>query len=151
LAASLAPCVPSLAQTDTTVTVREADPKMLAAMKKAQQTLPQFIKALRSSRGRLSYVYVKYPFVQDMKVEHMWIRNVVIQGDRFVGVLANHPESITNIKAGDTVRVPASSISDWRYVQNGKLVGGFTIRVLRNELTPKERKAFDADLPFKID
>lgn len=135
---------------DTIVTVQESDAKMNAAFKKAQQTLPQFLQALRKPDKGRTRVQVKYPFAEKLKVEHMWIRNIVVQGDKFVGVLANHPESITNIHRGDTVRIPMTSISDWMYIKNGVLVGGYTIRVLRNDLSPKDRKEFDKSLPFKI-
>jgi uncharacterized protein YegJ (DUF2314 family) len=34
---------------------------------------------------------------------------------------------------------------------NGKLVGGFTIRVLRNQMSGDERKKFDESIPFVIE
>lgn len=151
LATTLATTVTRFANAeDTIVTVKEDDAKMNAAIKKAQKTLPQFIQALRTKKN-LTNVRIKYPFHQNMKVEHMWIRNVHVQGNKFVGVVGNHPNLVTNIKKGDTVRVSATSISDWMYVQNGKLVGGYTVRALRAQLSPQDRKVFDQSLSFKID
>ena len=37
------------------------------------------------------------------------------------------------------------------YVDHGKLVGGYTLRVLRDGLSPAERAEFDRSIPFKID
>jgi uncharacterized protein YegJ (DUF2314 family) len=37
------------------------------------------------------------------------------------------------------------------YVENNKLVGGYTIRVLRDGLSASERADFDKEFPFKID
>ena len=36
------------------------------------------------------------------------------------------------------------------YVDHGVLVGGYTIRVLRDRLSGVERAEFDRNLPFKI-
>jgi uncharacterized protein YegJ (DUF2314 family) len=47
--------------------------------------------------------------------------------------------------------VVAERISDWMYVHEGRLVGGYTIRVMRDRLSPAERLRFDQGLPFKIE
>ena len=52
---------------------------------------------------------------------------------------------------GQKVTVEPSKISDWMFVQNGRLVGGYTLRVLRDAMSPSERKEFDKNVPFVID
>jgi len=37
------------------------------------------------------------------------------------------------------------------YVDSGRLVGGYTIRVMRAQMSPEERAAFDAEMPFRIE
>ncbi len=37
------------------------------------------------------------------------------------------------------------------YIENGKLFGGYTIKVLRNRMTEEERKQFDAESGMQID
>jgi hypothetical protein len=41
-------------------------------------------------------------------------------------------------------------ISDWMYVDNGRLVGGTTVRVLRNSASEEEGAEFDQSVPFVI-
>jgi uncharacterized protein YegJ (DUF2314 family) len=55
------------------------------------------------------------------------------------------PESTTDVKIGDKIQILNDNISDWMYVDNQKLRGGFTIRVLRKRMTESERKQFDAE------
>ena len=52
---------------------------------------------------------------------------------------------------GDELHAPVDQISDWMYVEDGKLVGGYTLRVVRDSLTEEQQAAFDSNLPFKIE
>ena len=49
----------------------------------------------------------------------------------FQGTVNNEPEKVKTVKMGQKVTV-AAKISDWMYVENRKLVGGYTMRVLRS-------------------
>jgi uncharacterized protein YegJ (DUF2314 family) len=37
------------------------------------------------------------------------------------------------------------------YIDKGRLKGGFTIRVMRDKMSAKERADFDKNVPFKLD
>jgi uncharacterized protein YegJ (DUF2314 family) len=47
--------------------------------------------------------------------------------------------------------VSKSEISDWFYIDNGKLVGGYTIRVLYSRMSPEEKKDFNEHAGMKIE
>jgi uncharacterized protein YegJ (DUF2314 family) len=68
-----------------------------------------------------------------------------------VGKIDNLPAEVTSVKLGQTIEIDPSKISDWFYVDNGKLIGGYTIRVIRNRMSPKEKKQFDKQLGATID
>ncbi len=85
------------------------------------------------------------------KGEHMWLTPVTFDGLRFQGTVNNHSEIVSTVKLGDRVSVEPAKISDWMFVENGKLVGGYTLRVLRENLSAGERAEFDKGVPFKID
>jgi uncharacterized protein YegJ (DUF2314 family) len=55
------------------------------------------------------------------------------------------------VEAGEEVRVDPEKISDWMYVDNGVLRGGFTLRVLRSRMSPQEREQFDSEIGFGIE
>jgi len=47
--------------------------------------------------------------------------------------------------------VKPNEISDWLNIDNGKLVGGYTVRVHYNELSPQQKQEFDRRADFKIE
>jgi uncharacterized protein YegJ (DUF2314 family) len=49
------------------------------------------------------------------------------------------------------VSVNPDEISDWVYIKNGKLVGGYTIRAHYNELTPQEKQEFNRSADFQME
>ena len=50
---------------------------------------------------------------------------------------------------GEQAAVAPSKISDWMYLEHGKVVGGHTLRVLRETLSPSERADFDKQVQFR--
>ena len=84
-------------------------------------------------------------------VEHMWILPVRYESGKFYGTINNEPDQVKTVKAGDEVNVAKSEISDWMYVDTGKLKGGYTLRVLRDNMSDKEREEFDGSVPFTIE
>lgn len=136
---------------DRVTTVDSEDPAMNAAMDKARATVPTFIAALENPKPGQSGFTIKKPFKDGEKFEHMWIDRVGYDGTKFRGSVANEPESVTNVIMGRRVTVAPDEISDWMFIDNGKLAGGYTLRVLRETLSPSEKAKFDKSLPFTID
>ncbi len=62
----------------------------------------------------------------------------------------NRPQFITDLKIGARVSVNPDEVTDWSYVEDGRLVGGYTIRVLYSELTPAEKEDFEKRADFHI-
>ena len=131
--------------------VEDDDAKMNAAMAKARATVKQFIAVVKSPKPGQTGVALKVPFKDGKHVEHMWVNTVRYDGKNFHGVLNNDPVQVKTVKIGDPVTVAPDKISDWMYVEGGKLVGGETLRALRADMPPGERAEFDRGLPFKIE
>jgi uncharacterized protein YegJ (DUF2314 family) len=93
---------------------------------------------------------VKKPFIQNGQLEHIWLSDVQFVGNRFRGRVDNQPRKIQGLKLGQLVSVKPNEISDWLYIDHGKLVGGYTVRVHYNELSAKEKQEFDRVADFKI-
>ena len=62
----------------------------------------------------------------------------------------NKPTFIKELKIGERESVNPDEVIDWSYVEDGRLVGGYTIRVLYSELTPAERADFEKRADFHI-
>ena len=131
--------------------VEKGDPAMASAIEKARATVDQFTAALEDPQPGQGDFSIKYPVVDGEMVEHMWLVPVRFEDGRFIGNINNEPYDVTTVKLGDEVTVAPDEISDWMYVEDNKLVGGYTIRVFRDQLNDAERKALDADLGFTVD
>ena len=131
----------------------QQDDKMEGAYLKAQQTFKYFWRELYWEYRRIipaqDLAIVKIPFKQkvdeleDPIVEHMWINEINFDGEKINGVLMNAPNELTNIAIGDSVSVALNEISDWMLAIQGKTYGGYTIQVLRSNMSEKERKNHD--------
>jgi uncharacterized protein YegJ (DUF2314 family) len=130
--------------------VAQHDRAMKRAVHEARRTVGVFIAALAKPAASQSDFEVKKPFMQNGAVEHLWLAGVTFEGNRFVGYVDNKPVKIKGLKMGARVSVDPNEISDWAYVDNGRLIGGYTIRVLYSELPPAGRAALQKEVGFRI-
>jgi uncharacterized protein YegJ (DUF2314 family) len=123
---------------------------MHQAVIKARKTVGKFIDALKHPTASQTDFEVKKPFVQGNEVEHIWLSDVQFTGSRFQGRVDNTPRKIRGIKIGQIVSVNPNEISDWVYIDSGKLVGGYTIRAHYDQMTPDQKKEFDRQANFSL-
>jgi len=131
--------------------IAEDDPQMKAAIEKARATLPEFVRALKAPKTSQTGFSINTPITDGKNTEHMWLHPVTFDGAKYHGTVNNQPEKVTGVRLGSKRSIGAELVSDWMYLENKKLVGGFTIRVVRDKLTPKERQEFDRKAPFVLD
>ena len=132
--------------------VTDEDMEMNAAMSKARQTIHEFDEALASGDSMYSNFAVKKRYVtNDDGGEHMWVAGISIENGNYKGYVNNDAEKTTEVKYGDTVIVSKDEITDWMYLDNDVLRGGYTIRAIRNRLSKKERIEMDESLGFRIE
>lgn len=131
--------------------VDDEDPSMAAAIKKARSTVDQFIEAFNDPKPSQSDFGVKLLIEDGDHGEHMWILPMRYEDGKFTGTIQNEPDRLRNVQFGDEVDVAKEEISDWMYVDNGKLVGGYTLRVLRERMSEEERQELDRSVPFSIE
>jgi uncharacterized protein YegJ (DUF2314 family) len=126
------------------------DARMNAAIAEARRTVDEFITAFASPTARQRSFAVRVPVIDGALVEDFWIDVDNFANGQFTGRIANNPLQVRNVHFGDRVVVDKERISDWLFVDRGRLMGGYTIRAVRERMTEEERKAFDASLPFAI-
>lgn len=127
--------------TENYVHVADDDKEMEAAVAKAVATTNDFMTAFRAQKPGTKNFCLKKPYpTPDGGSEHMWIE-ISAEGDGvFKGTVANKAEETTKVKMGQQVFVRLDEISDWKYEEGKKLVGGYTIRYFLNKMSPEERK-----------
>ena len=137
---------------DQVVYVKSEDPGMNAAIAKAQGSIALFKAAAKERKPNTERYAVKVGFhygADDR--EHMWVQDPEFEGDSVRGKLINEPVDVTNLKLGQVVTAPAADISDWMYVEDGKLRGGYTMRVLLDKMGPEERQKMLNELGVTLD
>jgi len=132
------------------VVLPDDDPGMAAAKAEAVATVPEFLKRLATPGADLSTAAIKAPLPVAGGAEHVWLIDIRYESGEFVGTIDNNPTAATGMRSGDTVRVRETEISDWKIVERGELIGGFTIRYFVSRMPDKQRAAFTAALPFSI-
>lgn len=131
--------------------VPDEDAEMEKAVRTARESVGRFIAALKAPNAGQTGFSVKKPFKDGDKVEHIWLSDASFDGTNFRGRVDNDPVDVKNVKMGETATVAKDELSDWFYIDDGKLVGGYTIRVLYARMPPEEKKEFNAHLGFKIE
>ena len=123
------------------------DDEIKQAVRDAQASIGDFIKALDRPYQDTSEFSVKVAIAHDASRKNKcgnfaWISPVQYKDGAFYGLVRN---KISNgpLNAGDPVIVRENHIADWKYIEGGFLVGGFTYRVLRNRLSPSKRMELD--------
>jgi uncharacterized protein YegJ (DUF2314 family) len=123
---------------------------MNAAMAKANASLNQFITHLKSPKPGETGFAIKTGISEGTEKEYFWLSRVTYDGKEFQGIIDNDPELVKSVKFGQKITVRPADVSDWMYLNNRKLVGGLTLLVLRDKMSPAERAEFDKNVPFKL-
>ena len=133
------------------VYVTDDNQEMAEAVQGARKTLDKFISAVRSPKSNQSRFSVKKPFIEGDKVEQLWVNEVSFDGRIFRGKVDNKPVDLKGVKLGDEVTVSPEEISDWMFVQKGRLVGGYTVRSMCRDMSPAQKKQFEKDTNCQLD
>lgn len=126
---------------DPICTLDGGDSTMNAAIKKAQDTFPEFVRELELESRRiipgLDAAIVKAFFFERAtpeKGEHMFVDEVRVKGDMVYGVLSGRPQTVTGLSEGQNVSFPVSRVSDWFIVIEGRGRGGHTLDVIAKRM-----------------
>lgn len=131
--------------------VQDNDRAMEHAVKRARNTLGFFVAAMHAKKPADSGFEVKKAFIDGGNVEHLWVGELSFDGKNFRGKINNRPRDLRNVRLGQQVVVAPHEISDWMFVKNGELIGGYTTRVLYARLSAKDKAEFNKKADFKIE
>lgn len=134
---------------DPVVLVEKSNEKMNAAMDHARETVNEFIERIMNPQSNDSEFGIKVKLQDGENVELFWVSDITYADGTFTGNLTNEPEYVKNVKFGQKISVKSEEISDWKYLDNGKMIGNFTLRVLLEYLPPNQAKEIREQ--YKID
>ena len=105
-----------------------ADVKMEAAFQQARDTLDSFIQKIGTSHPNRTLVAVKVRFVlPDSSSQDMWVDGITYRDGSFYGTMGDDIPSL-KLSIDDKITIARKDIVDWMIVEDGKLIGGYTIR-----------------------
>ena len=124
--------------------------EMLRAIHLARASVSEFIRAIQHPATSARLHAFKMKFTDGGRTEHIWVNHPRFENGRLLGVVANLPEKLRNVSEGNVASTLPDEISDWMYVENDILVGGYSIRLLRSRYSNAQREKFDASIVYVI-
>jgi len=139
---------------ETVIGVSAEDKAMNEIIDNARNTKGEFIKVIGDESIDQFEAAIKYPFETDpdstSRIEHIWLTNITIEDNNYFGIVANEPFYISNMKLGDKVLFDINKITDWKYVKDGYLYGGKSIKYFYDQMSKSEKEDFDSQVDFKF-
>lgn len=129
----------------------DADVEMESAFQEARDTLDVFIERIATPHPNRTYVAVKVRFSPlDGSPQDIWVDNVTYRDGTFHGNMGDDIPSL-RLSFGEEIVIPTENIVDWMIVEDGKLIGGYTIRLAYERMSPEEKELFLEAIDYSID
>ena len=143
----VASCSPSVA--DTPITEAELD----AAVQQAHDTMDVLIGSLLAPDPTYRFVGVKARFSgKDIGFEDHWTEPVDYYNNVFTVRMLDGLTLNTGLHAEQFAEVPMSNILDWMIVESdGHVLGGYTLRLEYERMTPEEQKQYRKNTGYKFE
>lgn len=121
--------------------------RMNWGMEKARLTLHYFKECVENPKDGQQYFSIKAKIEDQEKTEHIWLSEPSFDNEGNVyGIVGNEPIDVTNVRIGEKIGISFNNVSDWMIIENGRLIGGYTIRAIRDGLTGAAVENFDKSL-----
>jgi uncharacterized protein YegJ (DUF2314 family) len=139
-----APIPPAIPR-DPAQALSQSDGTLGEIRRRALAELPLFIRKLQNPAPGEGNFMVKYPFPADegsgFRHEEIWLGELRFVDGRYSGVLINQPYHVSSCRAGDRVVFSINDISDWMYLQDGRIAGGLSVKYLIEGIPELDRDA----------
>jgi len=149
-ACSQKPAAPQISVPTSTAQL-DADVEMASAFQEARDTLNVFIEKIGMPHPDRTFAAVKVRFSPpDGSLQDIWVDEVTYADGSFRGLIGDDIPSL-HLEAGEKITVQAEDILDWMIVEDGKLIGGYTIRLAVQRMSPEEKERFLETLDYSIE
>ncbi|HBC87874.1 MAG TPA: hypothetical protein DCZ94_13040 [Lentisphaeria bacterium] len=136
---------------DPVIQVKADDKAMNDAIAKAKASSKDFVAAFHAKKSGTNAFSVKKPYpTPDGGHEHMWIDVTDESNGIIQGIVANDADATLEVKLGQKVSLKLEEISDWKYQDGKKMIGGYTVRYFIDRMSPKEREEFLKEAGFEL-
>lgn len=137
--------------TQIPATPLNSDPEMEAAFREARDTLDSFIQKIGMTHPDRTLVAVKVRFVlPDSSTQDIWVDQITYQNGSFHGVMGDDIPTL-KLSVDDKIKIDRKEIVDWMIVEDGKLIGGYTIRLAYERMTPAQKERFLETVHYSVE
>ncbi|HET6598019.1 MAG TPA: DUF2314 domain-containing protein [Anaerolineales bacterium] len=134
-----------------TAPVPAEDAELEAAIAQARDSLDNFIAKITTPHPDRTLAAVKVRFTPPGEPpQDIWVDQVKYADDGLEGAMGDDLP-LLRLKFGETIKIAEEDIVDWAIVEDGKLVGGYTIRLAVQRMSPEEKERFLETLPYTIE
>jgi uncharacterized protein YegJ (DUF2314 family) len=135
----------------STVTGASGDAELEAAIAQARDALDEFVSRITKPHTDRTFVAVKIRFTPlGESSQDIWVDEVAYTNGVLRGRMGDDIPSL-KLEAGETITIEEENIVDWMIVEEGKLIGGYTIRLAVQRMSPEEREQFLETLDYTIE
>ncbi len=144
----LVSCGPSTPQTSTPV----SDKELKAATDEANKTIDTLYRALLAPSPNYDFLGVKIRFsTQDGGYDDNWVEPLEYYDGRFTVRMIDGLTYNPNEHTDRILEVSGKKVVDWMIVEkDGTLLGGYTIRLAYEHMSPAEKKKFLRVTGYKL-
>jgi len=122
------------------IEVDQSDKEIEKIAENARRALPTFFRNLTRPEAGADNFFVKYPLsADDGGTEQVWLGNIHFKEGIYYGRLANMPKLQSGRKKNNLITFDPDKITDWMYIQNGKIIGGQSIKYLLEKIPENQR------------
>lgn len=130
--------------------VRSGDRDMQQAITHARENYHLFVERLRHPQPGDEGFAVKVGITHEGFTEHLWLREVEIDGDTIHGEIANEPQNVPH-RLGERWSGDRALVSDWTWLSDGLMQGNFTLRAMLPRMPRSQREPLRAMLEQRWD
>ncbi len=123
---------------------------MKMAAHKAQVSLDEFDERLAHPPSGQTRIGLRGIFESQGETEYLWLRNVTIMPGGYRGMITT-PPTLPGFALDQEVVLPRDAVADWYAVENGYLIAGYSLRLMRSRLSPEARARADQQSGYIIE
>jgi uncharacterized protein YegJ (DUF2314 family) len=143
-------CTPAPA-TPTSPGTSGTDVELDTAIRQARDSLDVFIAKITTPHPDRTFVALKVRFrPPDESPQDIWVDEVTYPNGVFRGNMGDDIPAL-KLEMGEKITIHEEDIVDWMIVEDGKLVGGYTIRLALQRMSSDERERFLETLDYSIE
>ena len=143
-----ASCGPTATKASTPVTEKELN----AATEEANKTMDTLFRAILAPKQSYDFVGLKVRFLMpDGGNDDNWAEAVDYYDGVFTVRMLDGQTASKNLHPDQIISIPRKRIVDWVIVEkDGTLIGGYTIRLAYEHMSPSEKKKFLQSTGYKL-